>query len=406
LIDRTGGTHFGTSDVYSAGELRYNNAAAKFTSGEQVRDYMRGVTIQLDWADLEQSKPNQWDFTNLSTAITTAETAGQHEFGLRIFAGWHMPAWIVTGDLALAHWYNDTTAVANLHWGTGVASGDTNWVNGAGGSFASQSGATDYAPGGAANGTIGARSGAMPVWWDQRMADHYERLMSRVAREVESDDRIRHVQIGMPTTVFAEPMIHQTYAHAGDGTTRPNLLRATAAGWTQEAELELWRRVFQIHHACFTRTRTVLCINVAERFVDVGDVAYTNALDPEYSGELQRLAKSIIGDALILQNNSLLSPRRTGSNCWLHTSTPRYTELYTRMTDGSVPRLGFQTDNRGTILGQSGDSSTVRAAVQDGIDMGGAYVELPVGYHQDFSLAQFQAMDAACTANANARVAP
>jgi hypothetical protein len=254
----------------------------------------------------------------------------------------------------------------------------------------------------------------MPKWWHPRLADHYFRLMSEIANRYESEAVVRQVQMAMVSTYYAEPMLHQRTTDGFSGSYKPNYARigestTKTEGWTAELEESAWNRMFEIHKACFPRTRSTLACNPAERYDDdTGNSAYTASIDPHYTAELCARAKAVLGPNLILTNHSIRDPRQgTGSTsyCWRsdHLTVSRYTDMFDNVIlTADYPRRGWQTAPMSTL----GSGTALKNALADGVTMGGAYAEMPTGYYTYLTRTEWQGYQDDYVANAAAVVAP
>ncbi|MGH8905240.1 MAG: hypothetical protein ACRD0K_01655 [Egibacteraceae bacterium] len=211
-------------------------------------------------------------------------------------------------------------------------------------------------------------SGTVGRFWTDAFGRAYDELQAKLAARYDHVPEIREVVIARCATVFAEPFIRNT----GDKASARALLDA---GFTWEADHRCHEEQIDAH-SVWERTRSALALNPYQ-IVSPEGVFKT---DGEFTEQMMRLCRSVLGDRCILENNSIQWPVK-----------PTYTEMYAQIR-ALGPPIAFQTEPRAKVgdLGQ---------ALAWAVEQGANSVELHRRYeeHPADSLATF---DRALKANA------
>jgi len=198
-------------------------------------------------------------------------------------------------------------------------------------------------PQGGATGTVGR-------FWTAAFGAAYNELESLLAAKYDTVSEIREVTISRCTTFYDEPFIRD----AGDPATIDALI---AAGYTTSADETCQREEIDAatvwHH-----THSDLALNPYEAIGPGGGVV----TDELFTESMMEYCRQVLGDACVLENNSLRYPVQGAS----------YESMYASMSLLGAP-LAFQTATASRV----GD---LTATLAYAVSLGANSVELPGGY--------------------------
>ncbi len=215
------------------------------------------------------------------------------------------------------------------------------------------------------------RPGVIPRFWQPEVLDQYEQLMAEVARRYEGAPEIREVVASGCMTTYAEPF-YRAHDDAGSNS------RLFRAGLDIQKDLAAHRRVIEIHHRLFHRTRTSLAINAWD-VIDASPAHRCSSF--ERTVAFVRWARGLMGEKLVLQNNG------AGTDTNPERGTPE-TNHFAFLKSVPGPK-GLQTR---TLQRLGGSTSDLCKVLDSALRMGADFVELPSGF-QRLDLNQLEAYD-------------
>ncbi|MGH8933612.1 MAG: hypothetical protein ACRDZO_24005 [Egibacteraceae bacterium] len=297
---------------------------------------VQAFVIGVPWADLQpmQSGPivenNVIDQALREIRRRNLESPGLDlKIKLRVFAGIHAPEWAKRlGGKPL--------------WVTNPQNGD--------------------------GGTVGR-------FWTDEFGRAYEDLQVKLANAYDDDPEIREVVISRCTTVFAEPFIRNT----GDRATGKALLEA---GFTLEADSRCHQEQIGAHNV-WERTRSVLSLNPYQ-IVAPGMFGRFRDADNNFTQQMMRHCRAILGERCILQNNSLRYP-----------PFETYASMYAYMRQLGPP-IAFQTATREKI-------GELEGALEWAVRQGASSVEIFARYEEDYPAEALVAFDQELKSNLSLR---
>jgi len=306
-------------------------------SGPVQHDFTDSVVVQTYWRDLETSDQK---FDGPGWAKIERLRAPGLKIRLRVFAGGHAPAFVKRlggpGISAPEHQIDCSQT-------GGVAV----WNN------------------------FDKRGGSVPKFWLPEVLDQYEQLMAEVARRYDSAPDIREVVASGCMTVHAEPFYR---AHSDTNSNR----RLFEAGLDFEKDRAAHRRVIEIHHQLFQKTRASLAINAWD-IIDDSPRHHRSSFEP--TAEFVAWARKLMGEKLVLQNNG------TGVEANPSRGTPQ-TSHFAFLNSMPGPK-GFQTR---TLQRLGGEADGLFKTLDTCLRMGANFVELPAGF-QRLDLERLRAYD-------------
>ena len=166
-----------------------------------------------------------------------------------------------------------------------------------------------------------------------------------------------------------------------DAQNRRNL---RAAGYTAALDKAAQSETLKTHARCWKRTCSSIALNPYQELAESGD-SWTQNMD--YTASFIREAAGILGQRLVLQNDSFVYERsQLGEDYW---------KLYDLMRSAGVT---FGLQPRGTTRETIGD---VRRLIRAAINQGACYLELVNIYEtSDISEEEFAAFDRELESNA------
>lgn len=198
-------------------------------------------------------------------------------------------------------------------------------------------------PQGGGTGTIGR-------FWTGAFGTAYDKLQALLAAKYDTTPEVREVTISRCTTFYDEPFIRDT----NDPEDVTDLINA---GYTQAEDVSCQHEEIDAA-TVWQHTRSDLAVNPYELFDEAGD----RSIDEQFTELMMDYCRQILGQACVLENNSLRYPVQGQG----------YQQLYEAMSALGAP-LSFQTATaqRVGVL-----SDTLAYA----ITLGAGSVELPGGY--------------------------
>lgn len=216
------------------------------------------------------------------------------------------------------------------------------------------------------------RPGVIPRFWLPEVLDQYEQLMAEVARRYDGVPEIREVVASGCMTTYAEPF----YRAHGDAGSNARLFQA---GLDFQKDRAAHRRVIEIHHRLFHRTRTSLAINAWD-IIDDSPAHHRSSFEPTF--EFARWARGLMGEKLVLQNNG------AGADTNPDRGSPE-TSHFAFLKSVPGPK-GLQTR---TLQRLGGNAAGLFKTLDAALRMGANFVELPSGF-QRLDLKQLETYDA------------
>jgi Bacterial Ig domain len=211
--------------------------------------------VRVFWSDLQPSAYGPIVHPN---AIDAALTRGT-PFRVRIYAGRYAPAWVTDlGSVTITDPFQSSNATY-----------------------------------------------VVPRWWTARYVAAYTDLITKLAADY--DGRVPAFTMSGPTTVCAEPFLHQ----ASSSATRAALL---AAGWSTAAERDAFEQMIDAHKV-FTSSRTFMAINPGQTYDPA--TGTWHLADVGYMKEITNYFVSALGRYAIVQNNSLNVSRATTQTAYV-----------------------------------------------------------------------------------------
>ncbi|MFZ5830873.1 MAG: hypothetical protein ACOY3P_12330 [Planctomycetota bacterium] len=204
------------------------------------------------------------------------------------------------------------------------------------------------------------RGGVIPRFWLPEYLDQYEQLMTEVARRYDNAPEIHEVVASGAMTLYAEPFYR---AHSDAGTNQ----RLFQAGLTFEKDQAAHRRIIELHHRLFQRTRTSLAINAWD-IIDASPKHYRSSFEPTY--EFVQWARGLMGEKLVLQNNG------TGADAGCPAKANPRNNHFCYLAQVAGPK-GFQTR---TLARLGGNEEGLKKTLDAALRMGANFVELPSGF--------------------------
>ena len=273
------------------------------------------AVLKINWSAIETAK-DQYSYKAIDDFLTQAAAKDCNVY-IRLFCGSHVPNYLKT-EAGTVHIYNNTDGVDD-------------WV---------------------------------VQWWKPVVAERYRLLNQKLAERYDgtdrpNNDRLRVITMSRCMTTYAEPFIREL----SSPDTRANLM---AAGYTTALDKAAQIETVQIHADLWKRTRSSIALNPYQALTTAG----TLSTDLNYTLQFMDDAKAILGDRLIIQNNSLRPIALLGGPTG--TYGKMYDKMYQMYLGGTF--IGFQTATMKRLQGG------LKETIQYAIDHGASYLELPAGY--------------------------
>lgn len=240
-----------------------------------------------------------------------------------------------------------------------------------------------FDPGGLAYNPQAGGGRTCARWWEAEFGMAYSRMQQALAARYDSHPRLAAVGMTRCMSFWPEPFMRQLK----DPQTRQNLRES---GYRADLDKRAQRETLEIHERLWKKTRSSIALNPYQELADSGDSWKQNM---EYTAEFIREATRILGERLILQNDSFVYERaQLGDDYW---------RMYDLMK-GSGATFGLQP--RGTTRETIGD---LRAIIGAAIAQGASYLELVNIYERaSVSMAEFADFDKLLEANAGSAPRP
>lgn len=187
-------------------------------------------------------------------------------------------------------------------------------------------------------------------WWAPEVGKAYENLERALAARYDHDPRFIAITISRCSSIWAEPLMRQL----NDKPTRDALWNAGLRAGTDKA---LQMEAVKTHAEIWKETYSTLALNP---YQEIEDSAAGWKLNPDFTIELVREARRILGDRLLVQNNSLKDT--------LPPPASSYGKICAAMRESGAP-FGFQTVGNQRI-------KDLKSTVELGIALGASYFEV------------------------------
>jgi hypothetical protein len=198
-------------------------------------------------------------------------------------------------------------------------------------------------------------------WWAPEAGKAYADLQKALAARYDRDPRFVAITISRCSSIWAEPMMRQL----NDKPTRDALWNA---GLRADADKALQIEAVKMHAEIWKETYSTLALNP---YQEIADSEKGWKMNPDFTIELIREARRILGDRLLVQNNSLKdAPPAPASD---------YRRISAAMRASGAP-VGFQTIGNQRI-------KDLKNTIEIGIALGASYFEVygydrPSGYNR------------------------
>jgi len=187
-------------------------------------------------------------------------------------------------------------------------------------------------------------------WWAPEAGKAYAALQKALAARYDRDPRFIAITISRCSSIWAEPMMRQL----NDKPTRDALWNA---GLRADTDKALQIDAVKMHAEIWKETYSTLALNP---YQEIEDSATGWKQNPDFTIELIREARRILGDRLLVQNNSLKdAPPAPDST---------YGRICAAMRESGAP-VGFQTIGNQRI-------KDLQHTIEIGIAMGASYFEV------------------------------
>jgi hypothetical protein len=207
-------------------------------------------------------------------------------------------------------------------------------------------------------------SGCSPRFWTQAFSDAYYQFEAELAAKYDGNPAIGEVLMAKNATVYNESLIRQTESPA-------TVTAMLAAGYTTTVDEQEQILDIESLGTYWLHTHVGFAFNPYQTVNPVAE-------DEAFTQELIADGRQVLGDQLVIENNSLRQSYLGGSGS--------YQSMYAFMDQVGGP-IAFQT----STIGRAGSL----AAVLDGaVALSASSVELPSGYEADLTPAQVAAISA------------